>query len=290
MSVTRNGDNAKTPPWGKDAALATGSEKPGARIYRSKSDRAEITSFFFNCKTRKDDPWYWENRLKPGYVRGILRQLTLSSGLLSFKETKLSVKASKDLSTSLYTLPALTDKSPGQDVVAPSPGVTTGRVAILTQSEWKYWQRRIRRDREEVWGIDTVYTIPQLDGTMAVVTVACYTLIPGRNYEGEPAIEKAILSLLSTHDKSKRIRGNWGSQNTKDRTSDTDREWTESSLLSYEEFSEEIRKLKKEGKLVHFSEREFRGNVRHALRAAEGCEPEVLKRLCIVPRAKKKSS
>lgn len=290
MSVARNSFDAN--PWGSDAVLGTGSDKPGARVYRSKSDPNRRTSFFFGCKTRKDDLWWWENRAKPGYVRSILRQLVLSSGLLSFKEAKLSVGASKS-STSIYRLYSATDKSPGQNDIPwsdPSTaGNTTARVCILTKSEWKYWQRRIRRDREQVAGIDTVYTIPQQDGTIAVVTVAAYTLIPGRNHVGEKAIEKALSALLDTHDRSRPIRGNWGSQKTTDRKNDSDMIWDESTLLTAEEFTDELKALKKEEKIISFNEHEHGGNLRHNWEAADGYENEIRKRLQLVPRKKKTS-
>lgn len=282
----RNSSGAK-PGW------ELGEPSPGARIYQNQIDPELYSSFFFGCSTRKDDPWWWDNRAKPGYVYAILRQLTLSSGVLSLREAKLSLSSEVSTNTSLIYLSELTDNpadhEPPEHVS--TAGVTTGRVVNLTESEWKYWQRRIRRDREEVWGIDTVYTIWQLDGSVVVVTDAAYTLIGGKVYEGEALISKVLNGVLDTHDRTRRIRGNHGSQRATNYKESSTWKWTQSTReITREEFTEALKELKKEGKVRWMECKERDGNLRHFWATPEQYGAEVKQRLGIVPRAKKKSS
>lgn len=286
-SRKRNSSGAK-PGW----ELESGPSK-GSRIYRSRSNPDVRSSFFFNCKVRKNDAWWWEHRAKPGYVRSILRQLTLSSGRLSLSADKLSLSASKDLNRVVGIL-AVSDKSPGQDHIPwsdPSTaGVTTGRVVKLTQSEWSYWKRRIRRDREVVVGIDTVYSIPQQDGSMVLVVSAAYSIIGGKVYEGEVALATVLAEVLESHDRSRRIRGNHGSQKTADRDRSGDMEWVETTELTHEEFFTELRALKDEGKVKWVSKRERDGNVKHDWAVVPAFQAEVTARLKLLPRSHPKNA
>lgn len=285
MSIP-NQQQKGSPPSGWSLA----GPKRGARIYRHKSQPERRSTLFWTGRVAKTDDWYWNNRAKPRYRRAILRQLTLSSGRLSLTARKLSLTASKDKYYKSLDTYAVNDKTAGQTHIRRSEGfpevITTGRVVNLTQSEWKYWQRRIRRDREEVWGIDTVYTVPQVDGTMVVITTSSYTAIGGQVYEGEAALTQVIDAALDGHDRTRKVRGNHGSQRVADRDAETDWEWVESTELDEDEFAEAIRQLNDDGKLVWSRHQQTDKTIRYFWQPVEGAESEVARRLGFVPRSK----